>query len=507
MTQTVAADLQQLAKDHLWMHFTRMSGYRDSEIPMIVRGDGCYLEDANGKRYLDALAGLFSVNIGYGFGEEIGQAALEQMRELPFYTNWTYAHPRAIELATEVASLAPGDLNRAFFVSGGSEAVESAWKLARQYYLARGREAAAHVRRLDARARPRCDRREPGDAAPPLQGDHALDGVPRDDARRALADRDPRDPDAVRAARSPRCGTSATRTATGGPTARPRRSSPPTCSPSSSGRSSRWGPRPCASCTWSRCRTRAAPSRAPVGVLEGRAGALRPLRHPPLGRRGDHRRSGGSAPGSRRSATTSGPTSSRRRRASRPRTRAIGAVIATDRVAEPFLEGPSMYTHGITFGGHPVQCAVALKNIEIMKRERIVEHVRETEDVFRAKLETLLDLDIVGDVRGAGFFYALELVKDSETKADVRRRRVRGAAPRLPLACVLRGRPHLPRRRPRRPRRADLAAARRGRGGDGRDRRHPRRRARRGRSGAADRLATAVQPSPNRFRGHPSTRE
>ena len=129
-----------LAKDHLWMHFTRMGGYADADVPIIVRGDGCYLEDANGKRYLDALAGLFSVNIGYSFGEEIGQAALEQMRELPFYTNWTYAHPRAIELATEVASLAPGDLNRAFFVSGGSEAVESAWKLARQYYLARGQK-------------------------------------------------------------------------------------------------------------------------------------------------------------------------------------------------------------------------------------------------------------------------------------------------------------------------------------------------------------------------------
>jgi adenosylmethionine-8-amino-7-oxononanoate aminotransferase len=95
---------------------------------------------------------------------------------------------------------------------------------------------------------------------------------------------------------------------------------------------------------------------------------------------------------------------------------AIGAVLATDRVAEPFLEGASMYTHGITFGGHPVQCAIALKNIEIMKREGIVEHVRDNEDLFRAKLETLLDLEIVGDVRGAGFFYALELVKDSATK-------------------------------------------------------------------------------------------
>ena len=120
------------------MHFTRMGGYAHADVPIIVRGDGCYLEDTNGRRYLDALAGLFSVNLGYSYGEEMGQAALEQMRELPFYTNWTYAHPRAIELAAEVTSLAPGDLNRAFFVSGGSEAVESAWKLARQFYLARG---------------------------------------------------------------------------------------------------------------------------------------------------------------------------------------------------------------------------------------------------------------------------------------------------------------------------------------------------------------------------------
>src|ERR687895_591319 len=138
MTPGASLDLQQAARDHLWLHFTRMGGFRDGEVPMIVRGDGCYLEDANGKRYLDALAGLFSVNIGYGFGEEIGQAALAQMRELPFYTNWSYAHPHAVELAAEVASLAPGDLNRVFFVSGGSEAVESAWKLARQYYAARG---------------------------------------------------------------------------------------------------------------------------------------------------------------------------------------------------------------------------------------------------------------------------------------------------------------------------------------------------------------------------------
>src|SRR5713101_2829424 len=126
-----------------------MSGYRNEDMPIIVRGDGCYLEDANGKRYLDALAGLFAVQVVYSYVDEIGQAALEQMRELPFYTNWSYAHPRAIELAHELASLTPGDLNRVFFVSGGSEAVESAWKLARQYHASRGeRRWKAVARRL-----------------------------------------------------------------------------------------------------------------------------------------------------------------------------------------------------------------------------------------------------------------------------------------------------------------------------------------------------------------------
>jgi adenosylmethionine-8-amino-7-oxononanoate aminotransferase len=95
---------------------------------------------------------------------------------------------------------------------------------------------------------------------------------------------------------------------------------------------------------------------------------------------------------------------------------AIGAVIASDKVMEPFLADTSMYAHGITFGGHPVMCAIALKNIEIMKRERIVEGVREHQDVFRSTLAQLLELPIVGDLRGTGFFYAIELVKDKETR-------------------------------------------------------------------------------------------
>src|ERR687895_2637938 len=126
-TATPVREWQRMARDHLWLHFTRMGEYADGAgPPIIVRGEGCYLEDAEGRRYLDALAGLFAVQIGYSFGDEIGQAAHEQMRELPFYTNWSYAHPRAIELADVIADLAPGDLNRVFFVSGGSEAVESA---------------------------------------------------------------------------------------------------------------------------------------------------------------------------------------------------------------------------------------------------------------------------------------------------------------------------------------------------------------------------------------------
>src|ERR1700729_2107078 len=131
--RTGQSTLQELAKRHLWMHFTRMSAYDDEhEVPIIVRGEGCYVWDEHGKRYLDALSSLFCVNIGHGRGDLV-QAGADQAKELGFYTNWSYAHPPAIELSARIASLAPGDLNRVFFTSGGSEAVESAYKLARPY--------------------------------------------------------------------------------------------------------------------------------------------------------------------------------------------------------------------------------------------------------------------------------------------------------------------------------------------------------------------------------------
>ena len=131
--------LQQQAREHLWMHFTRMGTYDEvHDIPIIVRGDGCYVYDDQGRRYLDGLSALFCVNLGHGRAD-LAQAGADQAKELGFYTNWSYAHPRAIELASRVASLAPGDLNRVFFTSGGSEAVESALKLARQYHKLTGK--------------------------------------------------------------------------------------------------------------------------------------------------------------------------------------------------------------------------------------------------------------------------------------------------------------------------------------------------------------------------------
>jgi len=410
---TTGLDLQQLAKEHLWMHFTRMGGYRDAEVPIIVRGEGCYLEDAHGKRYLDALAGLFSVNIGYSYGEEIGQAALEQMRELPFYTNWSYAHPRAIELATEVASLAPGDLNRVFFVSGGSEAVESAWKLARQYYVARGEKL---LRGGTAEPETRHDELVAALRTPPRRtkaiarhlayhgttfGALSLNGIP--------AIRTPFEPlvPEVRHVRNTN-----------------RYHRPPEETEEEFTRFLlddleqailAMGPE-------SVCLVHMEPVQNAGGAFTPPAGYWRGVRE--LCDRYDILLSAdevitgfgrlGYWFGSERYdirpdiiTCAKGLSSSYA---------AIGAVIATDRVMEPFLESTSMYSHGITFGGHPVMCAIALKNIEIMKRDGIVEHVRAHEDAFRAKLETLLELPIVGDVRGTGFFYAVELVKDKETR-------------------------------------------------------------------------------------------
>jgi adenosylmethionine-8-amino-7-oxononanoate aminotransferase len=378
------SDLQELAKRHLWMHFTRMGAYEQHDVPVIVRGEGCYVWDEHGNRYLDGLAALFCVNAGHG-REELAEAAARQARELAYYTNWSYAHPRAIELAERIASLAPGDLNRVFFTSGGSEAVESALKLARNYHRVRGegartkviaRELAYHGVTLGALSatgltgiRSQFEPLTPG-------GCH----VSNTNSYRWPPDRDPlwaadaieerilfEGPETVSAViLEPVQNAGGCFTPQEGYFARVRE----ICD--------RYGVLLISDeviCTW--------------GRLGYYFGCERYDYTPDI------------------ITTAKGLTS-----AYQP----MGAMVASDRVAEPFMRDQAMFAHGFTFGGHPVACAVAMANLDIFERETLCGHVLSKEEEFRSALESLRDLPIVGDVRGAGFFQALELVKDKETK-------------------------------------------------------------------------------------------
>lgn len=125
------------ARSHLYPHFTQASAWLEADMPVIVRGEGCYVYDSDGRRFLDGLSGMFCVNLGHG-RKDLAEVAARQMQELGYWTNWSAAHPRAIELATTIADLAPADLDNVFLVSSGSEAVESALKFARQYHAGRG---------------------------------------------------------------------------------------------------------------------------------------------------------------------------------------------------------------------------------------------------------------------------------------------------------------------------------------------------------------------------------
>jgi adenosylmethionine-8-amino-7-oxononanoate aminotransferase len=382
--QYSTAELSKLARRHLWMHFSRMGGDPGAPLPVIVAGEGCYVYDADGKRYLDGLAALFCVNAGHG-RPELAEAAANQIRELDFFTTWSYAHPRAIELAERIANLAPGDLNRVFFTSGGSEAVESALKLARNYHRMTGkgqktkviaREIAYHGTSLGALSatgitsiRAQFEPLTPG-------GCH----VPNTNSYRWPADRDPlwaaeaiaeriefEDPDTVAAViLEPVQNGGGCFTPQEGYFQRVRE----ICDANDVLLISDE-----VICSWGR-----------LGYYFG-----------------DERY--GYQPDI--ITTAKGLTS-----ANIP----MGAMIASDRVAEPFMHGNESFAHGFTFGGHPVAAAVAMANLDIFEREDLCGHVREKEAEFRGVLEDLRDIPIVGDVRGAGFFQAVELVKDQQTK-------------------------------------------------------------------------------------------
>ncbi len=381
----VPSDLQEKARRHLWRHFTRMGAYDDHhEIPVLVRGEGSYVWDEHGKRYLDGLSALFCVNAGHGRAE-LGEAAARQSKELGFYTNWSYAHPPAIELAARIAALTPGDLNRVFFTSGGSEAVESAWKLVRAYHKLNGqtqrikiiaRETAYHGTTFGALSitgitplRTQFEPLTPGACH-----------VSNTNSYRWPEDRDPlwaadqiehriqfEGPETVAAViLEPVQNSGGCFTPQDGYFQRVRE----ICD--------KYGVLLISDeviCSW--------------GRLGTYFGCQRYGYQPDI------------------ITTAKGLTS-----AYAP----MGAVIASDRVAEPFMSGNNMFTHGLTFGGHPLSAAVALANLDIFEREDLCGHVQAKEGEFRSMLDGLRELPIVGDVRGAGFFHAIELVKDQDTK-------------------------------------------------------------------------------------------
>jgi adenosylmethionine-8-amino-7-oxononanoate aminotransferase len=383
--QAEASALQEQAQRNLWMHFTRMGSFGpEHEVPIIVRGDGCYVWDDHGNRYLDGLSALFCVNSGHG-RSELGDAMAAQVRELDFITVWSYAHPRAIELATRIASLAPGDLNRVFFTNSGSEAVESAFKLARAYHRAHGngqkvklvaREIAYHGTTLGALAatgipalRSVFEPLAPG-------GIH----VPNTNSYRWPPDRDP-----LWAAEQ------------------------------IEERIEFEGPETVAAVILE-------PLQNAGGCLPPQEGYFQRVReicdkHDVLlisdevicawGRLGHYF-------GCQRYGYQ--PDIMTVAKALTSAYLPMGGMIASERVYEPFAEGKAMFAHGSTFAGHPVAAATAMANLDVFEREDLCGHVRAKEGEFRAALESLYDIPIVGDVRGDGYFFAIELVKDQETK-------------------------------------------------------------------------------------------
>jgi adenosylmethionine-8-amino-7-oxononanoate aminotransferase len=372
--------LQAMAKAHLWMHFTRHGAFEHAEVPVIVRGEGCHVYDQHGNRYLDGLAALFCVNIGHGRAD-VAQAGADQAKELGFFTNWSSAHPRSIELAGRIAALAPGDLNRVFFTSGGSESVESALKLCRQYHKLTGNPG-----RFKAIARKLAYHGT-------TMGALSVTGIPE-----ARAPFEPLFPGSCHVP-----NTNAYRPEVDDPAEAIREriifEGPETVSAvilepvQNSGGC--FVPPPG---YWTRVREIC----DEFGVLLISDEVICSW-----GRLGDWFGAGALDYQPDLITTAKGLTS-----AYAP----MGAVIASDRVFEPFATGSGSFAHGITFGGHPVSAAVALANIDVIESEGLNERVRENEGAFKAMLDSLRDIPIVGDVRGMGYFHAIELVKDRETK-------------------------------------------------------------------------------------------
>ncbi len=373
------------------MHFTRHSTHEaGGAVPIMARGEGCYVWDTAGRRYLDGLSGLFTVQAGHG-RRALAEVAARQASEPAFFPLWSYAHPAAIDLAERLAAYAPGDLNRVFFTTGGGEAVESAWKLAKQHFKLTGKPTKHKVisRAIAYHGTP--------------QGALAMTSIPEMRA--------PFEPLVPGAFKVP--NTNAYRG--------------PEHLEGDLKAFGRWAAdRVEEAILFEGADTVAAVFVEPVqnagGCFPPPPGYFERLReicdaHDVLlvsdevicafGRIGSMFACDdfGYVPDIITCAEgmTSGYSP-------------IGAMIASERLFEPFKSGTTSFLHGYTFGGHPVSAAVAMANLDIFEREGPNAHVKEYSPVLRATLESSLELPIVGDVRGEGFFFGIELVKDKVTK-------------------------------------------------------------------------------------------
>jgi adenosylmethionine-8-amino-7-oxononanoate aminotransferase len=387
-TPDLTAELSAKADRHLWGHFARHG--EGLTPPIISRGEGVYVYDSHGKRYFDGLSGLFVVQAGHG-RKELAAAAAKQAETLEFFPLWSYATPPAIELADRLAHYAPGDLNRVFFTTGGGEAVESAWKLAKQYFKLTGKPGKYKVisRAIAYHGTP--------------QGALAITGLP--DFKKPF---EPLTPGGFRV-----------------PNTNFYRAPEPYNTDIKA-----WG---------QYCANRIAEAIEFEGPETVCAVFLEPVQNaggcfppPPgyfervreicdeydvllvsdevicaFGRIGSMFACDDIGYQPDMITCAKGMTSGYS---------PIGAMIASDRLFEPFSDGKTVFGHGYTFGGHPVSSAVALANLDIFEREGINDHVKNNAPIFRATLEKLLELPIVGDVRGEGFFYGIELVKDKATR-------------------------------------------------------------------------------------------
>ncbi len=376
--------LQQSAKDNLILHFSKQ---QVDDLLVLDRGEGAYVYDTTGRQYIDALSSLFCCQLGYSYGEEIAEAASAQLRRLPFNTNWGTAHPPAIELAEKVADLAPADDYRVFFTGGGSESVESAWKLVREHFIAVGqpqrtkaiaRRTAYHGVTLGALSFTGVTPFKSGFGEAPIAVSH----VSNTNSFRA-ADAD--DPEAF-------CrrllGEVEEAIIAAGPDevaliiAEPIQNAGGCLIPPPG--------------YWAGLRRLADQYGALLMADEVITG---------FGRIGEWFAVSREGVAPDLISVAKGLTA-----AYAP----MGAMLARDRVLAPIVEQKKVFRHGITFGGHPLSAAIALKSIEIIERDRVLENVREQAGALQGRLAHLLDLPLVGDVRGAGFFWAMELVKDDD---------------------------------------------------------------------------------------------